>query len=85
MAGSANPVKVAEALRKIEITSGPAGPPGYYGVRFNEYGWNELAKAVMVEWFPGGKLVTVYASGRDGPHPELAKAEPLIPPPWGKG
>ncbi len=77
-AASTDPVKIAEVLRKIDITSGPAGPPGYYGVKYDEMGWNTRAKAVMVEWFPGGKLTTIYP-------PEVAKAKPLLPPPWGGG
>ncbi len=59
-AASTDSVKVAEALRNIDISNGPAGSPGYYGVKFDNMGWNTKAKAVMVEWLPGGELVTVY-------------------------
>jgi branched-chain amino acid transport system substrate-binding protein len=57
---STDPVKIAEALRKIKIDSGPAGPPMYYGVEFDETGWNKRAVAVMVEWTADGRLVTIY-------------------------
>jgi branched-chain amino acid transport system substrate-binding protein len=62
IAASTDPEKVAEVLREIDITTGPAGRPGYYGVKFNDMGWNTRAVAVMVEWLPGGDLVTVYPS-----------------------
>ncbi len=60
IACSTDPVKIAEALRKIVINSGPAGPPMYYGVEFDETGWNKRAVAVMVQWTSDGRLVTIY-------------------------
>jgi branched-chain amino acid transport system substrate-binding protein len=59
-AGSTDPIKIAEALRRLVINTGPAALPMYYGVEFDERGWNKRAVAVMVQWTSDGRLITIY-------------------------
>lgn len=59
MAGSADPVAVAEALRQIEFTDGPVTlmQPGH--VTFDENGWHDKAHPVIIQW-QDGEPRTVY-------------------------
>ena len=72
-AGSADRVKVAEALRKMDMTTGPARlfPGGR--LKFDENGRRVGAELVVVQW-QNGKPVTVFPK-------EVAAADAI----WGKG
>ena len=72
-AGSADRVKVGDALRKMDMTTGPARlfPGGR--LKFDEKGRRVGAELVVVQW-QNGKPVTVFPK-------EVAAAEAI----WGKG
>lgn len=72
-AGSANRMKVAEAIRTMDITDGPAKlfPGGR--LKFDENGRRVGAELVVVQW-QNGVPVTVFPK-------EIAAAEAI----WGKG
>ena len=72
-AGSADRVKVAEALRKMDMTTGPARlfPGGR--LKFDENGRRVGAELVVVQW-QNGKPVTVFPK-------DVAAADAI----WGKG
>ena len=62
-AKSANPQQIEHALMAMNLGTGATTwLQGYYGVHFSSSGGNTLAQALMVEWLPGGRLVTVYPS-----------------------
>ena len=72
-AGSADRVKVGDALRKMDMTTGPARlfPGGR--LKFDEKGRRVGAELVVVQW-QNGKPVTVFPK-------EVAAADAI----WGKG
>ena len=58
-ARSADPARVTEALRSLELTTYPvSGLPGG-GIRFDETGLNVMTYPIMVQW-QNGELVTVW-------------------------
>ncbi len=72
-AGTGDRVKVAEAIRNMDMTTGPAQlfPGGR--IKFDEKGRRVGAELVIVQW-QNGKPVTIFPR-------ETAAAEPI----WGKG
>jgi branched-chain amino acid transport system substrate-binding protein len=70
-AGAANRVKVAEQIRKMDLTSGPAASAFSGGVKFEPNGRRARAKVLVVQW-QKGVPVTVYP-------PESAQAKPFWP------
>jgi len=73
MAGSADRRKVAEAIRMLDLQSGPAALAFPGGVRFEENGRRAGAPLLIAQW-QGGKAVTIYP-------PEAAQAQPFWPKP----
>ncbi|HKI99274.1 MAG TPA: ABC transporter substrate-binding protein [bacterium] len=71
MAHSADPVKVAAAMHKMNLTSGPAAGAFAGGVKFLPNGRRDRAVVLVVQW-QNGVPVTVYP-------PEVATAKPLWP------
>ncbi len=70
-AGTADRVKVAEAIRSMDMTTGPANlfPGGR--IKFDENGRRVGAELVVVQW-QNGKPVTIFPQ-------EIAAAKPI----WG--
>lgn len=70
-AGKADKKAVAEAMRKMDTTEGPAKyyPGGH--IKFDEAGHNVNAKLIIVQW-QGGEPKPIYP-------PESALAEPVWP------
>lgn len=70
-AGKADKKAVAEAMRKMDTTEGPAKfyPGGH--IKFDEAGHNVNAKLIIVQW-QGGEPKPIYP-------PESALAEPIWP------
>ena len=68
-AGSADRVKVGEALHRMNLTTGPAAVAYPGGVRFAENGLRTNARILLVQWQHGTPVVVSP--------PELAIAKPL--------
>jgi branched-chain amino acid transport system substrate-binding protein len=73
MAAAADRVKVGEAIRRMDLTSGPAASAFAGGVKFQPNGRRDRAVVLVVQW-QNGVPVTVYP-------PEAAVATPI----WSKG
>jgi ABC-type branched-subunit amino acid transport system substrate-binding protein len=52
-AGSADRVKVGEALHHLNLQTGPAAMAYMGGVKFNESGLREGSRVLMVQWQGG--------------------------------
>ena len=72
-AGKADRVAVAEQIRKMDLTTGPAASAYAGGVKFQPNGRRDRAVVLVVQW-QNGVPVTVYP-------PEAAVADPI----WPKG
>lgn len=70
-AGEADPKKVAQAIREMDLHEGPAALAFPGGVKFEENGRRAGAPLVIAQW-QGGKVVSVYPLDR-------AQAEPYWP------
>ena len=70
-AGKADRVAVAEQIRKMDITSGPAASAFAGGVKFQPNGRRDRAVVLIAQW-QNGVPVTVYP-------PEVAVAKPIWP------
>jgi branched-chain amino acid transport system substrate-binding protein len=72
-AGAADRIKVAEEIRKMDLTSGPAAGAFAGGVKFQPNGRRDRAVVLVVQW-QNGVPVTVYPAA-------AAVAKPI----WPKG
>ncbi len=72
-AKSADREKVAEAIRQLDLTTGPAASAFAGGVKFEPNGRRARAVVLVVQW-QNGVPVTVYP-------PQVAMAKPLWPKP----
>lgn len=61
-AGSADPIKVRDALASYNSTSGMAALMQPGGVKYDDKGWNGMVHPVMIQW-QDGKPRTVFPEG----------------------